>query len=548
MHHIRHTSFQRFLQFVSMDRYMKRHGKIRMSARAACSVSMIFVLSACLACKKEVPVEREPNDSFADATPVMTDSFVQGALSTRDDADVYRLEIHSQSVLDIELSPIRGVNHAFKVWKGHETPVLIKYVDDMRKSSPERLSNLSVDAGVYYISVGFGERDIPVAVPDGIYRLEIRSRPWYDEEREPNDTPAEASELLLDRELMGFFNPAYNRLNQQGENQLREEDWYRIDVELSMERPVLLDIDLSGVERVNSVIELYNSGMERIGLADSGGVHEGESIREIGITASGVYYIMVASKNFEANHEKEYRIKVRSREFDAGMEMEPNDDNARANPITANEISGRIFPTGDQDVFIYHGDGRGLYRVEMTPPDSLDLILEIASSDGTKIFEADNGGSGFKEVLPAVHLKGSFYVTVRSRKSVSDPDKTYALAIRQLTGPEEYEAEPNDRKEQATPLKQQTIKGFTSKRKDRDYFFLDYGKRVKKNFTVRGIPDGELRVSITDPLGYTVRTEEIKGARTIKLTEMIDQKGFIIIDALKENYDEPYILQVMEAK
>ena len=67
---------------------MKRHGKISMSARAVCSVSMILVLSACLACKKEVPVEREPNDSFADATPVMIESFIQGALSTRDDVDV----------------------------------------------------------------------------------------------------------------------------------------------------------------------------------------------------------------------------------------------------------------------------------------------------------------------------------------------------------------------------------------------------------------------------------------------------------------------------
>jgi hypothetical protein len=197
---------------------------------------------------------------------------------------------------------------------------------------------------------------------------------------------------------MGFFSPAYNRLNQQEKNRLREEDWYRIEIDLSLERPVLLDIDLSAVESVNSIIELYNSKLERIAFSDSGGVHEGESIREIGITASGVYYIMVASKNFEANPEKEYRIKVRSREFDAGMEMEPNDDYARANPITANEISGRIFPAGDLDVFIFHGDGRGLYRIEMTPPDSLDLSLEIASSDGTKIFEADNGGTGFREV------------------------------------------------------------------------------------------------------------------------------------------------------
>jgi hypothetical protein len=151
-------------------------------------------------------------------------------------------------------------------------------------------------------------------------------------------------------------------------------------------------------------------------------------------------------------------------------------------------------------------------------------------------------------VLPAVQLKNDFYITVRSRKTYSDSDRAYSLQVRQLAAPEDYEVEPNDEKGLATPLKRQSIKGFTSKHKDRDFYLLDYGKRVKILFTLACPPEAELGISITDPLGYIIRTGDLKGPGSVKFTEMIDQKGFVIIDALKENYDEPYILHLTEAK
>ncbi len=507
-------------------------------------VSLILFAS----CKKDVPFEKEPNDTFAGSGEIKLDSLVRGVLSTRDDIDVFRLDVHSPSIIDISLSPVRGVNNALKIWKGSESPVLIKYIDDMRKSSPERISNQFVDAGVYYISVGFGERDIPFAQPAGVYSLEVKSRAWSDEEREPNDTPADASELLLGREIKGFFSPAYNRLNLQGESPLREEDWYKINIDLSMERPVLLDIDLTGVERINSVLGIYNYRMEQIGFADTGGVHEGESIRETGITESGTYFILVASKNFEANHDNDYRLTVRAREFESGMEMEPNNDISRANTITSGEISGRIFPAGDRDVFLYHGDGRFLYRIELIPPESIDLTTVIMATDGTRLFDADNGGVGYREVIPAVFLSGNFYVAVQSKKNNFDSYSAYTLKVDRITAAEEYEAEPNDRKEQANTFTRSSIKGYTSMRKDRDFYSLDYGKRVRKSFTLQGVLNSELRISITDPFGYSIKSEEVRGAQTVRFTETIDQKAFVIIDSLKENYDEPYILHVTEAK
>lgn len=61
---------------------------------------------------------------------------------------------------------------------------------------------------------------------------------------------------------MRIIQPAYNRLNTQEENPIREEDWFRVNIDLAMERPGLVDIDLTGVERINPVLALYNSRME----------------------------------------------------------------------------------------------------------------------------------------------------------------------------------------------------------------------------------------------------------------------------------------------
>lgn len=511
-------------------------------------IPLICALVIFSACRKEMQLEHEPNDTFADAVVIKTDSAVQGVLATRDDVDVYRFEVSSPAIIDILLSPVRGVNHALKIWKGYETPVLIKNIDDMRKSSPERMSNLFVEEGVYYVMVLYGERDIPVADPAGIYRLEIKSRAWSDEEREPNDTPASSSELLLDREMRGLYSPAYNRLNTQEENPIREEDWFRVNIDLAMERPGLVDIDLTGVERINPILALYNSRMEQVGFADAGGVHEGESIRGIGITESGSYYVLVASKNFESNNDQEYSLIIRTREFETGMEMEPNNELSHANLITGGDISGRIFPAGDMDVFLHRGEGRGLYRIDVSPPESLDLMVKIMATDGSGLFETDNGGAGFREVLPAVPASGNFYISVQSRKSSFDPERTYTLKVDRIQGMEEYESEPNDRKEQANPLSHPMIKGFTSRKKDRDFYSLDYGRRVRRSFSLQAAPNSELRISITDQLGYSIKSEEVRGTQSVRFAEMIDQKAYVIIDSLKENYEEPYILQVTEAK
>ncbi len=510
----------------------------------------LLMMFVCLsACNKKHLVETEPNDSFGSASPIQLDAPIEGWLSTRDDQDFYRLVIEKPIILDIKLSPVKGVNHAIKIWKGEDAPELIKMIDDFRKSSPERMCNLSVSPGIYYISVLHGERDLPRGNAENSYTLTVSEHIAEAEETEPNDSISSANPLELDREIKGYFSPAYNRLSSQSDNKMREEDWYSLQIKLENGKPALLDVSLGGVPGVNSVISIFNESMEQIGTSDVNGTGEGEVLNDIGIHASGVYYILAASKNFEANNDVPYRLRAVIREYDSSTEMEPNNDAERANPLGENEMSGRIYPGGDRDYFIFKNNcERCFFRVEAVPPQNMDLVITLLNSEKTKIFESDNSGAGEREVMPNILPAGDFFILISARRDYFEKDNTYKLNVSRLSPGEEMESEPNDRKEAATKLTGNTIIGFTSKKKDVDYYLLEYKRRARKIFALTGVKGAKLRISVTDPYGYAVKTGEVDGARTVSLREMIDQKGYIIIESLSENYDEPYTLQIREAK
>ena len=161
-------------------------------------VIIILIFGTNLSCSKTDHKESEPNNDFYNSNRVELDSTIEGILSEDNDRDFFIIDIRSPRVLDIELSPVKGLNHAFKVWSDRKGQSLIKYVDDARKSSPERMCNLFVDLGVYYISVLHGERDKNKAKTEDAYKLRISGRAWEREELESNDSPESANLLEMD--------------------------------------------------------------------------------------------------------------------------------------------------------------------------------------------------------------------------------------------------------------------------------------------------------------------------------------------------------------
>ncbi len=495
-------------------------------------------------CRKEALLEKEGNNSFATANPIELQKDISGYLQDMDDRDYYSFSVPHRMVLDLSVSGIKGVNHSIKVWKGGEQPVLVKLIDDSRKSSPERMINLTAEEGRYFISIQHGDGDRRVGAAESPYTLHISYRDFVSEEAEPNDIPLQATPLSFGQELTGYFSPAYNRLNAQDQNQYREEDWFSFQADAEPGKPMLLEVSLSAVPGVNSILQLCGPDMQLLAQADNNQAGLGEEFRGIGITEPGTYYLMVSSLGYGANTDMPYHLTINKREFDPSMEMEPNDSPEKAGAIVRNMVRGAINSPNDADYFHYSSEGiTGTYRLTLTPDGKSDLMLSVFSRKGKKIIEINNGGPGEQEVYPDFTFGGDFLCAVSAVSTDADKN-SYQLTIEPLLNIRGLEVEPNDTKEEATMVTGAEIRGYTSTARDRDYYYLKYERRVRLEAAVKGVRDGIIRVSITDPLGYILRTKTVQGDSLETLSEMIDGGGYLLVETVKASYDNPYEIEV----
>lgn len=509
-------------------------------------LAMVISVAVVSGCSKSIPDEVEPNDTFSRAQKLEENGSVRGFLHSAGDVDCYMVTVAGPTVLDISLSAVRGINHSIKIWRGDGSTTLLKHIDDYRKSAPERFCNMYADRGVLYITVQHGDKDPKRPNTENPYILSVKTRSLaFLEEQEPNDGRVSATPLSAGKEVSGYFSPAYDRINQNADHPYREEDWYALDIALDGEAPALIDVELSGVPGVNSVLYVYNSAMGEVGAYNVNGTGEGESARGIGVTASGRYYIMVTTEGYHSNSDVPYQLYVSQRQYDSTMEMEPNNSIAEANVLQQSEISGKIFPGGDKDMYKIPGPGRPtLFTIEVVPPASMDISVNVYNESSEKIFEANQGRKGESQIIPNVYAAKALYVEVLSRRGDSDEQGQYRLLVSSQPYVSGYEIEPNGKKASATAVNTDTITGYTSFPGDVDYYFLEYPKRKNLRFGVKAALGSKIKVSVTDPLGYIIRSERISGDNEKSFTEMIDGKGYLIVESVDANYREPYTIDI----
>ncbi len=502
------------------------------------------------ACKKDVPVETEPNDKFSTANVVSTGEPIEGFIQDVDDRDFYVFELPEKLHLDIQLSPVRGVNHAIRLWQNTVNgPVMIKFIDDLRKSSPERMRGICAGPGTFYIEVTHGNRDVPRAEKEVPYRLLVLSEYLVDYECEPNDSRLAANTISAGFGTEGFYSPSFNKLNDDPDHQSREEDWFTFSIDSAVSLPLLCDVEISGVPGVNSLIAMYDGQGNELGLANSSPINEGELIRGVGLQEPGTYYIMVASADYQSNNEVPYMLAFNTREYDAGIEMEPNNKRTNATIMKRQTISGTIFPDGDIDYYMYKtGETAGYFKISVAPPDEMDVSFILEDESGKELFSVDNGSSGEKEIYPNAWCEGDIHIKVTGKRGQYSSDLPYSLSVFPVNIPNLQDREPNDDKSSAVQVQGDTLLGVMSSRGDKDYYILRYSERSRKKFRVSGVEGGEFTVSVTDPLGYIIKTVEVRGKTEHVFSEMVDKKGFIIVESQIENYDKPYIIKISEAR
>ena len=498
------------------------------------SLLMIMFALFC-ACAPKTAEETEPNDSAIQANEIGISSAVKGRLATSEDRDYYFFENQNDSGFSVSVSAVKGVNIAFAVYSDSASgPVLIKYADDARKSSPEKLSNIYLPKGKYYIAVTHGERDEKKGSTADSYILSVVPSDGSVTEREPNDFFETAQRVEFESEITGYFSPSFNKLNEDKIRRFREDDIFVFSAEASAENPAVIEAAVSGVRGVNSVMELCSAQGDILASADSQSEGSGEIISGFGIMQSGDYYIRIYSKSMTENPSEPYKFTLNKTEYSGNSELEPNDSADSANKI-ADGISGVIYPGTDTDFFYCSTSSDSQYSAEISSQGKIRAL--VYDKDMRKMYQEEISDGDF--VFPNILTDGGFYLSLSSPAASA---VQYSVKLSGSARSAEYEKEPNDSMKISSTAGS-SLRGYFSHSGDKDYFRFSVKERVKASFRIKGIQSAEMTVSVTDSLGFKVRSENVKMGGEAKFTEMIDKNGFLLIEFSGKVSSEEYVVE-----
>lgn len=516
-------------------------------------ISKKSILIICIAvtilvsCKIQSSEETEPNNTFSSANRIDAGKEYIGILDSESDIDNFIISFDEDQVARIFVSGIKGVNHAIQIWKlDSGTPHLLKTIDDNRKSSPEEIANMYFTPGDYILTVNHGTRDAKKGNPDSKYTLRVTTRSPYKEEKEPNDVRDSANIINNGDTLSGYFSPSRNMLNEDSLFPYREEDWFRTEIVSGEENPVTIDLTITGVNGVDSILAVYNSDMKELALSDNAGAGGAESVTGLGVKESGTYYILVASKSFQFNNMEPYQITLNTSIHDSGSELEPDNSFEDSFKVSGGQVTGKINYAGDQDYYFYDELKEGSVRIRLQVDPQLDGMITLYSSERKKLIEANNGGTGVEEVIPAVPVRSGIYVKTNSPQQGA-ADLRYKLSFEQVTLNSDLETEPNNSIKEANQIND-SISGFTSFKNDKDYFLVKTGDRTKYRINISSPGSGTIRVSTTDQMGYIIKTKTVSNGNSVSFQELFDKKGYIIVDTVTPDYENSYSLSIEEIK
>lgn len=515
--------------------------------RKLLSFILIPAILSIISCNNSRQNESEPNNTFTAANNVKTGQIYTGTLATDKDIDCFSLTVNRECIIRIELTGVKGVNHALGIYRlTGDTGTILKIIDDNRKSSPEDFANLFVIPGKYIISVHHGERDEKKGNPESPYELKITDSDISAEEHEPNnrDNP---NIIYPDYPLTGFFSPARDRNNDDIKNQFREEDWFAFDLTADENNPVTASIELSGVSGVDSILELYDYQFNLLAQSDTAAYGSGESLADYGIKNSGRYYLVAAAKNFQYNSNTRYTLSLIIKTHSPGTELEPNNSFDETNIITGNEVKGKSNSRQDVDYYATGQEYAGKYmRIDLQNFEGSDTTLTVYNSSRKKLFEINNTGPGGTETIPAFYIKDGLFLAVSSN-SDSSPDSGYALFLSEINSYNPIEIEPNNTKDNANPVKN-IVKGYTTTSGDIDYYIITNDFRKNYRIEFRAPLNGSCKISTTDQSGYIIKTRDLRNGETVTLTEIFEKKGYIIIESVSVDLDNSYDLLVEEIR
>ncbi|HBL16199.1 MAG: hypothetical protein A2X36_11465 [Elusimicrobia bacterium GWA2_69_24] len=305
-------------------------------------------------------------------------------------------------------------------------------------------------------------------------------------EKEPNDDLASATAVRAGR-VQGAMASASDK------------DFYRIEVR----EPGTLSARVGGIRSMDFVLSVYGPDQRELKRCDETGEGGDESALDIGVVP-GPYTLALSNKNPKAANPDQTYVLELALDRDPGHEAEPDDSLQTASPLVLSGVTrGRYYPSrnllaGDTDYM-----EADWFRIDVQQADlfllnisiggvaNVDPVLEIYDSNAYKLKEVSGGKPGEAVSFKAFGVRGpsKYYLRLRSRTRSANAAAPYEILTELLPYQGASEFEPNDQRQDATPMMQDGMTGTIVPEGDSDWV------RV----TVPGEGRGILRATLNGP-------------------------------------------------
>ena len=237
------------------------------------------------------------------------------------------------------------------------------------------------------------------------------------------------------------------------------------------------------------------------------------AIRNVRLPSSEPSVFVVVRADAGRNGEARYTLRLRTEEAKADAELEPNDDVAHAVPLGDGNFVGYL-GSGDVDVYRYTAAMPTELDFEATPPEHVDLKVEVLGEDGAVLMKVDAGKRREPERLPNIYVSGSVLLRLSAGKGDGNLDEPYRIAASSRPIVPGAEREPNATAAQATALPDGTTgNGLLSPRGDVDFWQTQTPVPSGGSLAVavRGVPGLALDVRVAGLAGRELSRFRVAG-------------------------------------
>jgi hypothetical protein len=322
--------------------------------------------------------------------------------------------------------------------------------------------------------------------------------------QEPDDDRAQATPIDLSGEIWGWVHPPPS-------DEQADVDWYTANVDLDATRA--LTVELDPVEGCDLNLELWHQGIgggaKRVARVDAYGAGQAEHLGNVALT-NGRWFLRVstgkATAGFPWNVRDPYRLRIRVADVDGGQELEPDDDERRANRLLPATPMEATLHLGDEDWFRVDASRFGLdsrLTLDLLPAPTLGLRWEVITQDRVTILGGE-AGTGQRVHVPNLGVAPGlevFYVVVRAPEALEGMARyTISTDVHPVEG--RMELEPDDTVARAMRVQvPATITGWLHDATDRDVFLVIPGSAQAVRIDMDGVPGVRPALELLDESG-----------------------------------------------